>query len=97
MAEEELGFPEPSDERGLPEPSKPDAGNPAVNPATKVSLNPGVFLQETQKELGQVTWPSRQQLISESIAVIAMVALSATLVYFLDDLFVKMQTVVFPS
>lgn len=65
--------------------------------AVKASLNPSVFLQETQKELGQVTWPSRQQLISESLAVIVMVALSATLVYFLDDLFVKMQTVVFPS
>jgi preprotein translocase subunit SecE len=67
------------------------------NDANKVSFNPSVFLQETQKELGQVTWPSRQQLISESIAVIAMVALSATLVYFLDDLFVKIQTAVFPS
>jgi preprotein translocase subunit SecE len=90
MAEEEQGFPEP----GFPEPSKAAASNP--NPE-KVSLNPTVFLQETQKELGQVTWPSRQQLISESIAVIAMVALSATLVYFLDDLFVKIQGAVFPQ
>jgi len=65
--------------------------------AAKASLNPSVFLQETKRELEQVTWPSRQQLISESIAVIAMVALSATLVYFLDDLFVKIQAAVFPS
>jgi preprotein translocase subunit SecE len=88
MAEEERGYPEPS--------VKAVSGQDA-----KASLNPGValggFLQDTQKELGQVTWPSRQQLISESIAVIAMVALSATLVYFLDDIFSKVQAVVFPS
>jgi len=62
----------------------------------KGSLNPAVFVQETKEELGKVTWPSRQQLISESIAVIAMVALSATLVYFLDQLFAWVQTKVFP-
>ncbi len=100
MAEEELGFPEPSEVSGIPEPLEVNSGDQTRSNATsqtKESLNPGVFLQDTQKELGQVTWPSRQQLISESLAVIAMVALSATLVYFLDDLFVKMQTVVFPS
>lgn len=82
------------EERRLPE--SPIQAGPGSD-AAKTSLNPTVFLQETKRELEQVTWPSRQQLISESIAVIAMVALSATLVYFLDDLFVKIQAAVFPS
>ena len=35
------------------------------------------FLPETLEELKLVVWPSRQQLFSESIAVILMVILSA--------------------
>ncbi len=35
------------------------------------------FLQKTLQELKLVVWPSRQQLFSESIAVILMVTLSA--------------------
>ena len=35
------------------------------------------FLSETLEELKLVVWPSRQQLFSESIAVILMVTLSA--------------------
>ncbi len=35
------------------------------------------FLASTYEELKLVVWPSRQQLFSESIAVILMVALSA--------------------
>ena len=37
----------------------------------------GGFLQATYEELKLVVWPSRQQLFSESIAVILMVSLSA--------------------
>ncbi|WP_346292745.1 preprotein translocase subunit SecE [Sphaerothrix gracilis] len=45
------------------------------------------FLKGTQEELGKVVWPSRQQLISESAAVILMVSLSATFIYLIDKLF----------
>jgi len=45
------------------------------------------FLQGTREELGKVVWPSRQQLISESFAVILMVTLSATIIYLVDALF----------
>ena len=76
---------------------EPDAIVLKGKDSLKASLNPNVFFQETKKELSQVSWPSRQQLISESIAVIAMVALSATLVYFLDQLFAWAQAQVFPS
>ncbi|NJM98209.1 MAG: preprotein translocase subunit SecE [Phormidesmis sp. RL_2_1] len=45
------------------------------------------FAQGTREELAKVIWPTRQQLISESAAVILMVGLSATLIYFIDKLF----------
>jgi preprotein translocase subunit SecE len=45
------------------------------------------FIQGSKEELDKVVWPSRQQLISESLAVILMVSLSATLIYFVDNLF----------
>jgi preprotein translocase subunit SecE len=50
-------------------------------------FNPNTFLQGIKEELDKVVWPSRQQLISESLAVILMVTLSATLIYLVDNLF----------
>ncbi len=50
-------------------------------------LNPTDFLQGTKEELSKVVWPSRQQLISESVAVVSMVVLVATLIYFIDQFF----------
>ena len=50
-------------------------------------FNVSSFLQGTKEELGKVVWPSRQQLISESLAVILMVSLSATIIYLVDALF----------
>jgi len=46
-----------------------------------------VFLKGTREELDKVVWPSRQQLVSESFAVILMVTLSATVIYLIDQLF----------
>jgi len=51
------------------------------------SFSAGAFAQGTREELTKVIWPTRQQLISESAAVILMVGLSATLIYFIDKLF----------
>lgn len=53
------------------------------------------FFQETKEELGKVVWPSRQQLISESAAVLLMVVLSATLIYLVDGLFLWVSKQVF--
>jgi preprotein translocase subunit SecE len=61
----------------------------------KAGFNPNTFVQETKDELAKVTWPSRQQLISESLAVILMVSLSAFLVYAVDLLFQWVQVKVF--
>ncbi|MGE5655993.1 MAG: preprotein translocase subunit SecE [Actinomycetota bacterium] len=45
------------------------------------------FFKETKEELDKVVWPSRQQLVSESFAVILMVILSASLIYLVDNFF----------
>ena len=51
------------------------------------SFNPIQLIQDSKTELTKVIWPNRQQLISESIAVIAMVILSATTIYLVNNLF----------
>lgn len=45
------------------------------------------FVDDTKAELKKVVWPSRQQLISESAAVMLMVSLVATIVYLVDQFF----------
>lgn len=45
------------------------------------------FVGDTKEELGKVVWPSRQQLLSESTAVILMVVLVATVIYLVDNFF----------
>ena len=45
------------------------------------------FVQGTKEELDKVVWPSCQQHISESFAVILMVTLSASLIYLVDNFF----------
>ena len=67
----------------------------ATIPEQKENFNPNTFIQGTREELDKVVWPSRQQLISESIAVILMVTLSATLIYLVDQLFQWAQVKVF--
>jgi preprotein translocase subunit SecE len=50
-------------------------------------FNVANFVRGTKEELDKVVWPSRQQLVSESLAVLSMVVLSATLIYLIDGLF----------
>ncbi len=58
-------------------------------------LNLAKFFDETKEELSKVVWPSRQQLFSESAAVLLMVVMSATLIYLVDGLFVWVSKQVF--
>jgi preprotein translocase subunit SecE len=58
----------------------------APEKAKKLDLNK--FANETKEELAKVVWPSRQQLLSESAAVILMVILVATTISLVDKLFV---------
>ncbi|MGV2830146.1 preprotein translocase subunit SecE [Myxosarcina sp. GI1(2024)] len=45
------------------------------------------FAVETKQELDKVVWPSRQQLVGESAAVILMVILVSTLIYLINNFF----------
>lgn len=60
--------------------------NEAEEPKSS-GFDAGTFFDETKEELNKVVWPSRQQLISESLAVILMVSLSATIIYLVDNFF----------
>ena len=56
-----------------------------IQPTT--GFNISNFFRGTKEELDKVVWPSRQQVVSESAAVLSMVVLSATLIYLIDGLF----------
>ncbi|MCW9682756.1 preprotein translocase subunit SecE [Dolichospermum planctonicum UHCC 0167] len=61
--------------------------NEAQIPATENGFSLNNFFQGTKEELEKVVWPSRKQLVSESVAVLLMVTLSASLIYLVDGLF----------
>ena len=69
------------------------------NEAEMQELNSGFslgnFFRGTKEEFEKVVWPSRKQLVSESAAVLLMVTLSATVIFFVDKLFSWAATVVF--
>jgi preprotein translocase subunit SecE len=74
--------------------STPAAGSVAPTKSSKPTpaeqksgFSPVAFFEETKQELSKVVWPSRQQLLSESFAVILMVSLSASVIYLVDQLF----------
>ena len=50
--------------------------------------SPMDFVGETKEELEKVVWPSRQQLLSESAAVLSMVVLVSLVIYLVDNLFI---------
>ncbi len=74
-------------QKDAPVPSTGSGKNKPVAPEDGGSFSAGEFATGTREELTKVIWPTRQQLISESAAVILMVALSATLIYLIDKLF----------
>jgi preprotein translocase subunit SecE len=66
--------------------------------ATATSSGSGLvtFLQDVRNELKKVIWPTRQQLISESFAVIVMVVASTLMIYLVDSVFVWLSQRLFP-
>lgn len=60
---------------------------PAANESASGGNGAADFAIQTKEELGKVVWPSRQQLISESAAVILMVILVSTIIYLIDKFF----------
>lgn len=69
--------------------AKKDIAKPAEKIENQESggVNVAEFAVQTKEELGKVVWPSRQQLISESAAVILMVILVSTIIYLIDNFF----------
>lgn len=45
------------------------------------------FLRETKVELKKVTWPTKQELISNTIVVLIAVVLCAGLIWIIDSIF----------
>lgn len=70
----------------------PTAGGPPPSPQAPPPANP---VEATLAELQRVVWPSRQQLISESLAVLLMVTLSAAAIASLDRFFQWLSKAVF--
>ena len=68
---------------------------PSPDPQDEPEEEPGGFAAETLAELRRVVWPSRQQLFSESIAVILMVSLSAAAIAAIDRFYGWVATQVF--
>ena len=75
---------------------KPGAG-PADSASAQStgSPEPRGPIESTLAELRRVVWPSRQQLISESVAVLLMVTLSAAAIASLDRFFRWLSQLVF--
>ena len=69
------------------------------NEAQMQEMNSGFsisnFFKGTREEFEKVVWPSRKQLVSESAAVLLMVTLSATVIFFVDKFFAWAATVIF--
>jgi preprotein translocase subunit SecE len=57
---------------------------PAPEGGAQASAVPEGFAAATMAELSKVVWPSRQQLFSESVAVILMVSASAAAIAAID-------------
>ncbi len=53
---------------------------------SKPKFDPRKFLVEVRGELDKVVWPSRPQLISQSVSVVLIVVVIATFIYLLDEL-----------
>jgi preprotein translocase subunit SecE len=72
--------------------SSPIGGEEAGVPLAEADAG---FAAATMAELRRVVWPSRQQLFSESVAVILMVSLSAAAIAALDRFYGWASTQVF--
>ncbi|HIK20051.1 MAG TPA: preprotein translocase subunit SecE [Synechococcus sp. M44_DOE_062] len=62
--------------------------------STELKGIPG-FIQETRTELGKIVWPSRRQLIGESVGVLLIVLAFASFIYLVDQLFAWIATQLF--
>ena len=76
-------------------PTSPQPTTPSAAPQPDAEASPQGFAAASLEELRKVVWPSRQQLFSESVAVILMVSLSAAAIAAIDRLYGWAATQVF--
>jgi preprotein translocase subunit SecE len=72
------------------------AGNTAIE-KEKSKFDLVGFFKDSKAELAKVIWPNRQQLISESLAVVLMVSLSAAVIFGVNGLFVEAAKIIFKT
>ena len=85
--------PDPTPTSQSPAPQASPDGTTAADTAAAEAA--GGFAAATVAELKRVVWPSRQQLFSESVAVILMVSLSAAAIAAIDRFYGWAATMVF--
>jgi preprotein translocase subunit SecE len=60
---------------------------PETTDTENKSFSITTFLSETKVELKKVTWPTKQELIANTIVVIIAVVLCAALIWIIDSIF----------
>lgn len=75
--------------------ARPSEPLPPEGSSAAAADEPSGFLGSTLAELRKVVWPSRQQLFSESVAVVLMVGLSAAAIAAIDRFYTWVSTQVF--
>lgn len=84
------------DKKGTSKPAGDVKKQPAIASVPESEgFNLVAFAVGAKEELAKVVWPSRQQLLSESAAVLLMVSLSAGIIYFVDKFLSWASTQVF--
>lgn len=60
---------------------------PETTETEKSSFSVTQFLKETKVELKKVTWPTKQELIANTVVVLIAVVLCALLIWVVDSIF----------
>jgi preprotein translocase subunit SecE len=86
-------------QRGLKDVAKEKPANdvPIEKEEAKTGSDRFGFFRDSKAELAKVIWPNRQQLVSESLAVVLMVSLSAGVIYGVNNLFSWVAEIVFKT
>jgi preprotein translocase subunit SecE len=71
-------------ERKTPERLDPSSRGSSKSETTEAK-GPFAFFRNTREEFDKIVWPTRQQLISESVAVLLIVVVFASFIYLIDQ------------
>lgn len=79
-------------QRGALAQKKPSRMPKKAPPPAKKRISPIKFLREVRIELSRVNWPTRGELMSSTLVVIATVLIITLVVYFFDIIFSNIVT-----